>query len=106
MASHLPHLPHLPNLLHRKKSPSSDSGSIKNGFAGNGAVALANPKAGKGGRKANGTLIPVQNVGLKHQKDFEAFHSAIGVRTIVGSIGPVENGWAFAFPGCSMLPAC
>ncbi|KAI0032277.1 hypothetical protein K488DRAFT_50214 [Vararia minispora EC-137] len=27
----------------------------------------------------------------KHKKDFEGFHSANGVRTVMGSIGPVQN---------------
>lgn len=29
---------------------------------------------------------------LKHKKEFEAFHTSNGVRTITGSIGPVQNG--------------
>jgi hypothetical protein len=29
---------------------------------------------------------------LKHKKEFEDFHTSNGVRTITGSIGPVQNG--------------
>lgn len=29
---------------------------------------------------------------LRHKKEFEAFHTSNGVRTITGSIGPVQNG--------------
>ena len=32
---------------------------------------------------------------LKHKKEFEAFHTSNGVRTITGSIGPVQNGKPF-----------
>lgn len=28
----------------------------------------------------------------KHKKEFEKFHSENGVRTVMGSIGPVQNG--------------
>lgn len=28
----------------------------------------------------------------KHRKEFEKFHSENGVRTVMGTIGPVENG--------------
>lgn len=28
------------------------------------------------------------------KKQFESFHSANGVRTVMGSIGPVQNGWS------------
>lgn len=31
-------------------------------------------------------------VAAKHRKDFEKFHNENGVRTVLGSIGPVENG--------------
>ena len=30
------------------------------------------------------------------KKQFESFHSANGVRTVMGTIGPVQNGWSFS----------
>jgi hypothetical protein len=39
----------------------------------------------KAERKDNDTM-------LDHRKQFEEFHNQNGVRTIMGSIGPVQNG--------------
>ena len=35
---------------------------------------------------------PQNDEALKHKKEFEAFHTSNGVRTITGSIGPVQDG--------------
>lgn len=32
----------------------------------------------------------------KHKKEFEDFHTSNGVRTIIGTIGPVQNGTRIA----------
>ncbi|GAA96536.1 uncharacterized protein L969DRAFT_88157 [Mixia osmundae IAM 14324] len=42
-------------------------------------------KSGLGDKDKNGKPIP------QHKRDFEAFHNSRGVRTFIGSIGPVEN---------------
>jgi len=45
----------------------------------------------RGKKKANAPNDAVP----KHKKEFENFHTSNGVRTIVGTIGPVQNGaWA------------
>lgn len=42
--------------------------------------------------KKSAKSMPNHNVVPKHKKDFERFHSGNGVRTISGSIGPVQGG--------------
>jgi hypothetical protein len=34
----------------------------------------------------------------KHKREFDSFHSENGVRTVIGSIGPVSNGMQRVFP--------
>ena len=41
------------------------------------------------GKKKHGT---VHDGTQKHKKEFEDFHTSNGVRTIIGTIGPVQNG--------------
>jgi hypothetical protein len=44
-------------------------------------------KSGKSRKAKNGQLaVP------KHKYEFDKFHSENGVRTVIGSIGPVNNG--------------
>jgi hypothetical protein len=38
----------------------------------------------------------------KHRKEFERFHSENGVRTIMGTIGPVENGSPHSLAFCQV----
>lgn len=85
LASHL----HLPSILHRK-GPSSESGSIKNGHGGGSGSGGLNG-SGIGSRKSQ-ALAAAKAKELKHQKEFENFHGQNGVRTVLGSIGPVKNG--------------
>lgn len=42
--------------------------------------------------KKSAKSMPNHNALPKHKKDFEKFHSGNGVRTITGSIGPVQGG--------------
>jgi len=39
----------------------------------------------------------------KHKKEFDKFHSENGVRTVMGSIGPVQNGSFVCFFSLSTL---
>lgn len=46
----------------------------------------------KSGKSRKTTRTQIANTIPDHKKDFEKFHSQNGVRTIMGGIGPVQNG--------------
>lgn len=43
-------------------------------------------------REKKQKTVEVESRAAKHRKEFEKFHSENGVRTVMGIIGPVENG--------------
>lgn len=48
------------------------------------------PRKAKGKQGSN---FSTEDTGVaKHRRDFEKFHDENGVRTVMGSIGPVDNG--------------
>ena len=49
-------------------------------------------KSRKSAKKKKAATAPVEKEEPKHKKEFEKFHSENGVRTVMGSIGPVQNG--------------
>jgi hypothetical protein len=50
----------------------------------------AKPRKGKSMKQDGVDVAGI--TAARHRKDFERFHSENGVRTVMGSIGPVENG--------------
>jgi len=46
----------------------------------------------KGSKRGTVTRVPEDDGVPKFKKEFEQFHAENGVRTVVGSIGPVQNG--------------
>ncbi|GAA5916305.1 hypothetical protein JCM6882_001077 [Rhodosporidiobolus microsporus] len=83
--------------LHLVHSSSEFSGA--NGAGGPGSVRAGSVRSGKSGKSGRskrtitggksvaqiGTAVP------EHKIKFEEFHNQLGVRTFIGSIGPVEN---------------
>ncbi|KZV71840.1 hypothetical protein PENSPDRAFT_605159 [Peniophora sp. CONT] len=70
--------------LHRPAAGSVD-GSVR------AASPRANSMRSKKSTKSHGKSTGVVNGVMKHKKEFDDFHSANGVRTIVGTIGPVDD---------------
>src|ERR1700753_1949713 len=55
---------------------------------------LPNGRASTLGKKSKKGMIEEDDGIPKHKKEFEKFHGENGVRTVAGSIGPVNNGTA------------
>ncbi|CED82625.1 hypothetical protein [Phaffia rhodozyma] len=75
--------------------PSSGPGEPFGGRSGSPAAANGSPKTKSSKRLLGGGLLPSEKQSdggrLKHQLEFENFHGNNGVRTVVGSIGPVKD---------------
>lgn len=69
------------------------AGSVKSSRSKGKSATSGKKKKGGGG---NGGVREVETP--QHKKDFEKFHSENGVRTVMGSIGPVQNGMFFPCP--------
>ncbi|KII89154.1 hypothetical protein PLICRDRAFT_139438 [Plicaturopsis crispa FD-325 SS-3] len=62
--------------------------SVKSGAVANGAHSVRSSKS----RKTKASRRSVEDDGVPtYRKEFEKFHSENGVRTVMGSIGPVQN---------------
>ncbi|KAH6918297.1 hypothetical protein BKA70DRAFT_12675 [Coprinopsis sp. MPI-PUGE-AT-0042] len=76
------------------QAPSSQLGAgTSNGVRRAASTKSKNTTKSIGSGLTKGVIVPQQDgTGIpKLRKDFEKFHSENGVRTVVGSIGPVEN---------------
>ncbi|BGP23102.1 hypothetical protein Rt10032_c23g6639 [Rhodotorula toruloides] len=67
-----------------QNSASQAAESIKSGRSGRSGTSTIGPKSKKGA-KSSAPTVP------EHKIKFEEFHNQLGVRTFIGSIGPVEN---------------
>ncbi|KAG7448028.1 uncharacterized protein BT62DRAFT_979829 [Guyanagaster necrorhizus] len=68
-----------PSHISSRKSPSPRPHSTKS-------------RKTKGSRRTNNSTLSDEDSGVpKFKREFEKFHSANGVRTVMGSIGPVQN---------------
>lgn len=62
---------------------------------GEGAVSVKSGKTGKSRKSRKHAEEDEDETIPKLKRDFEKFHSQNGVRTVIGSIGPVENGASY-----------
>ncbi|KAJ8295702.1 hypothetical protein OF846_001064 [Rhodotorula toruloides] len=72
--------------MHLVVSSSSNAPeSVKSGRSGGSTIGPKSTKKGASGTKSLAPSVP------EHKIKFEEFHNQLGVRTFIGSIGPVEN---------------
>ena len=76
--------------LHRSAAGPGD-GSVRGGSP---RSSMRSKKSTKSHAKTNGGVDGI----MKHKKEFDDFHSANGVRTVMGSIGPVDDGKPYSPP--------
>lgn len=70
------------------------------------SVHVDNDNSGKP-RKTKGSNPGAEGTGVaKHRRDFEKFHDENGVRTVMGSIGPVNDGVCTYITGSAPLMTC